>query len=106
MSSGCQPEAVVDDADRGRDVEAAAGRTGCDTLVVAAGRQPLGTSHVTVAAAWKRYGVKPLEERNVKTLPPTRSWRPKVADVIGLYLRAAGERDRAVCDEKSPDSRR
>ena len=46
----------------------------------------LGTSHVTVAAAWKRYGVKPWKAETFKfsTDPELEA---KVSDVIGLYLR-------------------
>jgi transposase len=45
----------------------------------------LGTSHVTVAAAWKRYGVKPWKAETFKfsTDPELEA---KVTDVIGLYL--------------------
>ena len=45
----------------------------------------LGTSHVTVAAAWKRYGVKPWKAETFKfsTDPEQEA---KVTDVIGLYL--------------------
>ena len=43
----------------------------------------LGTSHVTVAAAWKRYGVKPWKAETFKfsTDPELEA---KVTDVIGL----------------------
>jgi transposase len=46
----------------------------------------LGTSHVTVAAAWKRYGLKPWKAETFKfsTDPELAA---KVADVIGLNLR-------------------
>src|SRR5215212_2869310 len=45
----------------------------------------LGTSHVTVAAAWKRYGVRPWRAETFKfsTDPELEA---KVSDVIGLYV--------------------
>ena len=60
----------------------------------------VGTSHVTVAAAWKRYGVKPWKAETFKfsTDPELEA---KVADVIGLYL-APPENAVVLCvDEKS-----
>ena len=45
----------------------------------------LGTSHVTIAEAWKRYGVKPWKAETFKfsTDPELEA---KVVDVVGLYL--------------------
>jgi hypothetical protein len=45
----------------------------------------LGISHVTIAAAWKRYGVRPWKAETFKfsTDPELEA---KVTDVIGLYL--------------------
>ena len=60
----------------------------------------LGVSHVTVAAAWKRYGVKPWKSETFKfsTDPELVG---KVTDVIGLYL-APPENAVVLCvDEKS-----
>src|SRR3954469_9765329 len=60
----------------------------------------LGTSHVTIAAAWKRYGVRPWKADTFKfsTDPELEA---KVADVIGLYL-APPENAIVLCvDEKS-----
>jgi transposase len=60
----------------------------------------LGTSHVTVAAAWKEYGVKPWKAETFKfsTDPELVA---KVSDVIGLYL-APPENAIVLCvDEKS-----
>jgi len=42
----------------------------------------LGTSHVIIAEAWKRYGVKP---RDIQVLHRSQL-EAKVTDVIGLYL--------------------
>ncbi len=60
----------------------------------------LGTSHVTVAAAWKDYGVKPWRAETFKfsTDPELVA---KVTDVIGVYL-APPENAVVLCgDEKS-----
>jgi transposase/DNA-binding CsgD family transcriptional regulator len=60
----------------------------------------LGTSHVTIAAAWKKYGVKPWKAETFKfsTDPELVA---KVTDVIGLYL-APPENAIVLCvDEKS-----
>jgi len=60
----------------------------------------LGTSHVTVAAAWKRYGVRPWRAETFKfsTDPELEA---KVSDVIGLYL-APPQNAIVLCvDEKS-----
>ena len=45
----------------------------------------LGTSHVTVAAAWKRHGVKPWKAETFK-FSTDPGLEAKVSDVIGLYL--------------------
>jgi transposase len=60
----------------------------------------LGTSHVTVAAAWKRYGVKPWKAETFKfsTDPELEA---KVADIIGLYLAPPENAIVLCCDEKS-----
>jgi transposase len=60
----------------------------------------LGTSHVTVAAAWKRYGVKPWKAETFKfsTDPELEA---KVSDVIGLYLRPPKNAIVLCVDEKS-----
>ncbi len=60
----------------------------------------LGTSHVTVAAAWKRYGVKPWRAETFKfsTDPQLEA---KVADIIGLYLAPPENAIVLCCDEKS-----
>jgi transposase len=60
----------------------------------------LGTSHVTVAAAWKRYGVKPWKAETFKfsTDPELDA---KVTDVIGLYLAPPENAIVLCCDEKS-----
>jgi len=60
----------------------------------------LGTSHVTVAAAWKRYGVKPWRAETFKfsTDPELEA---KVSDVIGLYLAPPENAIVLCCDEKS-----
>ena len=60
----------------------------------------LGVSHVTVAEAWKRYGVKPWKADTFKfsTDPELEA---KVHDVVGLYL-APPENAVVLCvDEKS-----
>ena len=60
----------------------------------------LGVSHVTVAAAWKSFGVKPWKAETFKfsTDPELEA---KVVDVIGLYL-APPENAIVLCvDEKS-----
>jgi transposase len=60
----------------------------------------LGTSHVTIAEAWKRYGVKPWKAETFKfsTDPELEA---KVADVIGLYLAPPENAIVLCCDEKS-----
>ena len=60
----------------------------------------LGTSHVTVAAAWKRYGVKPWKAETFKfsTDPELEA---KVSDVIGLYLKPPENAIVLCVDEKS-----
>jgi transposase len=60
----------------------------------------LGTSHVTVAAAWKRYGVKPWKAETFKfsTDPELEA---KVTDVIGLYVRPPENAIVLCVDEKS-----
>jgi len=60
----------------------------------------LGTSHVTVAAAWKRYGVKPWRAETFKfsTDPELEA---KVSDIIGLYLAPPANAIVLCCDEKS-----
>jgi transposase len=60
----------------------------------------LGTSHVTVAAAWKRYGVKPWKAETFKfsTDPELEA---KVTDVVGLYLRPPENAIVLCVDEKS-----
>ena len=60
----------------------------------------LGTSHVTVAAAWKRYGVKPWKAETFKfSIDP--ELEAKVADIIGLYLAPPQNAIVLCCDEKS-----
>jgi transposase len=60
----------------------------------------LGTSHVTVAAAWKEYGVKPWKAETFKfsTDPELVA---KVTDVIGLYLDPPASAIVLCVDEKS-----
>jgi transposase len=60
----------------------------------------LGTSHVTVAAAWKRYGVRPWKAETFKfsTDPELEA---KVTDIIGLYLAPPQNAIVLCCDEKS-----
>jgi transposase len=60
----------------------------------------LGTSHVTVAAAWKEYGVKPWKAETFKfsTDPELVA---KVTDVIGLYLDPPANAIVLCVDEKS-----
>jgi transposase/DNA-binding CsgD family transcriptional regulator len=62
--------------------------------------QRLGTSHVTIAEAWKRYGVKPWKAETFKfsTDPELEA---KVADIIGLYLAPPQNAIVLCCDEKS-----
>jgi transposase len=62
--------------------------------------QRLGTSHVTIAEAWKRYGVRPWKAETFKfsTDPELEA---KVADVIGLYLAPPENAIVLCCDEKS-----
>jgi transposase len=54
----------------------------------------LGTSHVTVAAAWKRYGVKPWKAETSSS-PPTRSWKPRSPTSSGYTWRR--RRTRSCC---------
>jgi transposase/transposase-like protein len=60
----------------------------------------LGTSHVTIAEAWKRYGVKPWKAETFKfsTDPELAA---KVTDIIGLYLAPPENAIVLCCDEKS-----
>ena len=60
----------------------------------------LGVSHVTVAEAWKRYGVKPWKADTFKfsTDPELEA---KVTDVIGLYLNPPENAIVLCIDEKS-----
>jgi transposase/transposase-like protein len=60
----------------------------------------LGTSHVTIAEAWRRYGVKPWKAETFKfsTDPELEA---KVADIIGLYLSPPENAIVLCCDEKS-----
>jgi transposase len=60
----------------------------------------LGTSHVTIAEAWKRYGVKPWKAETFRfsTDPELEA---KVTDVIGLYLAPPENAIVLCCDEKS-----
>jgi transposase len=60
----------------------------------------LGTSHVTIAEAWKRYGVRPWRAETFKfsTDPELEA---KVADIIGLYLAPPENAIVLCCDEKS-----
>jgi transposase len=60
----------------------------------------LGTSHVTITEAWKRYGVKPWKAETFRfsTDPELEA---KVTDVIGLYLAPPENAIVLCCDEKS-----
>jgi transposase len=60
----------------------------------------LGISHVSVAAAWKRYGVRPWKAETFKfsTDPELEA---KVVDIIGLYLAPPQNAIVLCCDEKS-----
>ncbi len=60
----------------------------------------LGTSHVTIAKAWKGYGVKPWKAETFRfsTDPELEA---KVTDVIGLYLAPPENAIVLCCDEKS-----
>jgi transposase len=60
----------------------------------------LGISHVTIAEAWKRYGVKPWKAETFRfsTDPELEA---KVTDVIGLYLAPPENAIVLCCDEKS-----
>src|SRR5215210_3515336 len=60
----------------------------------------LGVSHVTVAQAWKRYGVKPWKADTFKfsTDPELVA---KVNDVVGLYLNPPANAVVLCVDEKS-----
>jgi transposase len=62
--------------------------------------QRLGTSHVTIAEAWKRYGVRPWKAETFKfsTDPELAA---KVTDIIGLYLAPPENAIVLCCDEKS-----
>jgi transposase len=62
--------------------------------------QRLGISHVSVAAAWKRYGVRPWKAETFKfsTDPELEA---KVVDIIGLYLAPPENAIVLCCDEKS-----
>jgi transposase len=54
----------------------------------------LGISHMTVARAWRRAGLKPHRlERYVASPDP--DFERKAADIIGLYLRALSQPARA-----------
>jgi hypothetical protein len=63
--------------------------------------QRLGVSHVTIAEAWKQFGVKPWKAETFKfsTDPELEA---KVTDVVGLNL-APPENGRALCGRKVPD---
>ena len=60
----------------------------------------LGTSHVTIAEAWKRYGVKPWKAETFRfsTDPELEA---KVTDLNGLYLAPPENAIVLCCDEKS-----
>ena len=60
----------------------------------------LGISHVTIAEAWKRYGLKPWKAETFRfsTDPELEA---KVTDVIGLYLAPPENAIVLCCDEKS-----
>jgi transposase len=60
----------------------------------------LGISHVTIAEAWKRYGVKPWKAETFRfsTDPELEA---KITDVIGLYLAPPENAIVLCCDEKS-----
>ena len=60
----------------------------------------LGVDHSTVAAAWKKYGVKPWKAETFKfsTDPELVA---KVTDVVGLYLAPPQNAIVLCCDEKS-----
>jgi transposase len=62
--------------------------------------QRLGISHVSVAEAWKRYGVRPWKAETFKfsTDPELEA---KVVDIIGLYLAPPQNAVVLCCDEKS-----
>jgi transposase len=62
--------------------------------------QRLGTSHVTITEAWRRYGVRPWKAETFKfsTDPELEA---KVADIIGLYLAPPENAIVLCCDEKS-----
>jgi transposase len=62
--------------------------------------QRLGISHVSVAEAWKRYGVRPWKAETFKfsTDPELEA---KVVDIIGLYLAPPQNAIVLCCDEKS-----
>ncbi len=91
-------------SDSGGDVAAAAGEPGSHALVVALLANRLGTSHVTIAEAWKRYGVKPWKAETYRfyTDPELEA---KVTDVIGLYV-APPENAIVLCATRSPRFRR
>src|SRR5215217_4445214 len=60
----------------------------------------LGTSHVTIAEAWKRYGVKPWKAETFRfsTDPELEA---KVTDVIGLFLAPPEIANVSLCAEMS-----
>jgi hypothetical protein len=60
----------------------------------------LGASHVTVAAASKRYGVKPCKAETFK-FPTDPELEAKVSDVISLYMRPPENAIVLCVDEKS-----
>ena len=66
--------------------------------------QRLGVSQVTIAEAWKQFGVKPWKAETVKfsTDPELEA---KVTDVVGLYL-APPENAVVLCVDESRRSRR
>ena len=90
--------------DHHRDVGPAAEESWGDALVVAAPRPTAGVSHVTIAEAWKQFGVKPWKAETVKfsTDPELEA---KVTDVVGLYL-APPENAVVLCVDESRRSRR
>jgi transposase len=96
-----RPEAVDRSAsDRGGDVAAAAGKPGVTHWSSRLLANRLGTSHVTITEAWKRYGVKPWKAETFRfsTDPELEA---KVTDIIGLYLAPPENAIVLCCDEKS-----
>ena len=66
----------------------------------------LGVSHVTIAEAWKAFGVKPWKADTFRfsTDPELEA---KVVDVVGLYLAPPQNADRPLCcDELGRDEAR